>query len=223
MRLNLTLSPNTEPVPFSHLHQLTGALHKWLGEENEHHDGISLYTFGWLHGGEASGGALAFPQGARWRLSFYDAEAAKRVLDGILSDPAVMCGMQVSEAQQQETPSFGERFLFKTDNAPIITRQRREDGSRAYLTYEDEAADEELTQTLRTRMREAGLQGDHLRSTVRFDRGYDGARTKVAQIKGIDHKGSICPIIVEGTPEAVQFAWNVGVGELTGSGFGALQ
>jgi CRISPR/Cas system endoribonuclease Cas6 (RAMP superfamily) len=27
---------------------------------------------------------------------------------------------------------------------------------------------------------------------------------------------------VEGTPEAVQFAWTVGAGELTGSGFGAL-
>jgi CRISPR/Cas system endoribonuclease Cas6 (RAMP superfamily) len=30
-------------------------------------------------------------------------------------------------------------------------------------------------------------------------------------------------VVVEGTPEAVRFAWTVGVGELTGSGFGALQ
>lgn len=47
MRLHLRLSPNTTPVSFDHLHQLTGALHKWLGE-NEVHDELSLYSFGWL-------------------------------------------------------------------------------------------------------------------------------------------------------------------------------
>jgi CRISPR-associated endoribonuclease Cas6 len=30
-------------------------------------------------------------------------------------------------------------------------------------------------------------------------------------------------VVVAGTPEAMRFAWLVGVGELTGSGFGALQ
>jgi CRISPR/Cas system endoribonuclease Cas6 (RAMP superfamily) len=52
---------------------------------------------------------------------------------------------------------------------------------------------------------------------------YPHARDKVATVKGTDHKGSICPVVVEGTPEAVQFAWTVGAGELTGSGFGALK
>ncbi|RMF43851.1 MAG: CRISPR-associated protein Cas6, partial [Bacteroidetes bacterium] len=31
------------------------------------------------------------------------------------------------------------------------------------------------------------------------------------------------PVILTGTPEALTFAWTCGVGELTGSGFGALQ
>ena len=223
MRLNLTLSPSTQPVPFNHLHQLTGALHKWLGKDNDQHDAISLYTFGWLHGGQAGSGALSFPNGSQWRLSFHEESAMKAVLRGILNDPEVMYGMHVTEAEQKETPAFGDRYLFKTDNAPVITRRRREDGSRAYLTYEDPQATETLTRTFRSRLRMAGLEGEHLQSKVRFDRGYDGARTKVARIKGVDHKGSICPVIVEGTPEAVRFAWNVGVGELTGSGFGALQ
>ena len=223
MRLNLTLSPSTEPVPFNHLHRLTGALHKWLGSDNEWHDGISLYSFGWLHRGQARNGALAFPNGSRWRLSFHEEDAMKAVLRGILNDPTVMCGMRVTEAQPQETPPFDEQKWFRTDKAPVVTRRRREDGSRAYLTFDDPSADETLTRTFRTRLRQAGLDGEHLQSKVRFDREYDGARTKVTRIKNIDHKGSICPVIVEGTPEAVRFAWNVGVGELTGSGFGALQ
>lgn len=44
MRLHLTLSPNTQVVPFNYQHQLTGAVHKWLGD-NDLHDKISLSIF----------------------------------------------------------------------------------------------------------------------------------------------------------------------------------
>lgn len=226
MRLNLALSPNTDPVPFNHLHSLTGTLHKWLGPDNDLHDGPSLYSVGWLNGGHADDGALTFPEGARWRLSFWAEDAAKSALEGLLTDPTVFAGMRVTEAQQQITPSFSGGYRFEVD-APVIARRRRDDGSREYLLYDDERADRALTQTLRGKMEAAGLDVDAAGVAVRFDRGYDGAGTKLATIeKGgheVHHKGSVCPVIVEGPPEAVRFAWNVGVGELTGSGFGALK
>jgi len=226
MRLNLTLSPNTNLVSFDHLHRLTGTLHKWLGPDNDLHDGPSLYSVGWLKGGRVEDGALTFPEGARWRLSFWDAAAAKQVLDGLLQDPSVFAGMRVMEAQQQETPAFSGGYRFDVD-APVIARRRRDDGSREYLLYDDERADAALTRTLRAKMKAASLDTDPSETQVRFDRGYDGARTKLATIeKGgheVHHKGSDCPVIVEGPPEASRFAWNVGVGELTGSGFGALK
>lgn len=226
MRLNLTLSPNTEPVSFNHLHRLTGTLHKWLGPDNDLHDGPSLYSVGWLKGGRGEDGALTFPEGARWRLSFWDEAAAKQVLEGLLQDPSVFAGMRVAEAQQQETPAFTGGYRFDVD-APVVARRRRDDGSREYLLFDDERADAALTRTLRGKMRAAGLGIDPGEVRVRFDRGYDGADTKLATIeKGgheIHHKGSVCPVIVEGPPEASRFAWNVGVGALTGSGFGALK
>jgi len=226
MRLNLTLSPNTDLVPFDHLHRLTGTLHKWVGPDNALHDGPSLYSLGWLQGGHAEDGALTFPDGAQWRLSFYDAEVAKSVLDGLLRDPSVFAGMRVVEAQQQTTPTFSGEYRFQVD-APVVARRRRDDGSRKYLIYEDERADAAMTRTLRGKMETAGLGADPSDVQVRFDRSYDGAHTKLATIeKGgqtVHHKGSVCPVIVEGPPAAVQFAWNVGVGELTGSGFGAVK
>ena len=226
MRLNLTLSSNTDSVPFNHLHWLTGTLHKWAGPDNALHDGPSLYSVGWLKGGHAEEGALTFPDGARWHLSFWDANAAKQVLDGILQDPSVCAGMRVVEAQQQTTPSFSGGYRFDVD-APVVARRRRDDGSREYLLYDDERADAALTRTLRAKMRATDLDVDSSEVKVRFDRGYDGARTKLATIeKGgheVHHKGSECPVIVEGPAEAARFAWNVGVGELTGSGFGALK
>jgi len=226
MRLNLTLSSNTDSVPFNHLHWLTGTLHKWAGPDNALHDGPSLYSVGWLKGGHAEEGALTFPDGARWRLSFWDADAAKQVLDGLLQDPSVCAGMRVVEAQQQTTPSFSGGYRFDVD-APVVARRRRDDGSREYLLYDDERADAALTRTLRRKVDAAGLDVAPDAVHVRFDRGDDGADTKLATIKkgghAIKHKGSVCPVIVEGPAEASRFAWNVGVGELTGSGFGALK
>lgn len=222
MRLNLRLTGNTEPVPFNHLHYLTGALHKWIGD-NRVHDGLSLYSFGWLGGAESENGHLAFPQGARWRVSFHDTELAKRCIDGIMQDPGVAFGMRVFEVKEQATPTFSGCYRFKTDRAPVIARRRRDDGSRAYLLWDDEAADAVLTRTLRHKLKAAGFEDDHLDTEVQFDRTYQGARTKLATIKGVGHKGSLCPVVVTGTPEAVRFAWTVGVGELTGSGFGALK
>ena len=109
----------------------------------------------------------------------------------------------------------------------MVARRRRDDGSREYLLYDDERADAALTRTLRRKVDAAGLDVAPDAVRVRFDRGDDGADTKLATIEKdgheIHHKGSVCPIIVEGPTEASRFAWNVGVGELTGSGFGALR
>ena len=130
--------------------------------------------------------------------------------------------MRVVEAREQAVPAFGEAYRFKVDG-PVVARRDREDGSKAYLLWDEAAADEALTRALRWKLQAAGFEGSAQEATVRFDRSYGRARTKLAQIKGVKHKGSECPVIVEGTPEAVRFAWLVGVGELTGSGFGALQ
>ncbi|MGN9307593.1 CRISPR-associated endoribonuclease Cas6 [Enterococcus faecium] len=56
-----------------------------------------------------------------------------------------------------------------------------------------------------------------------FDRTYYAAKTKLVYYKNIGNKTSICPVIIEGTPEQIAFAWNVGVGNSTGIGFGALK
>lgn len=222
MRVQLQLSSSTEPVPFNHLHQLTGAIHKWLGD-NSAHDGISLYSFGWLKGGQPRPKTLYFPEGSSWNISFYDDGLARQLLKGIMADPSVAYGMAVQEVQEIAPPSFSKQHIFATDGSAVLARRLREDGSREYLLWDSLAANDVLTHLLRKKLGVAGFTGEHLDARVAFDRAYSRPRPRMATIKGIKHKGSECPIIVEGTPEAIQFAWLVGVGDLTGSGFGALR
>ncbi len=220
MRLRLLLTPACEPVPFTYPYWLAGVLHRWLGR-NEWHDGLSLYSFGWLQGGRMGRDGLYFPKGAFWTLSFYEGEPVERLVRGIFRDPTVIAGMAVASVQTLPVPSFGERAVFRVES-PVVARRVRADGGRDYLTWQDEAADEVLTRVLRRKLRVAGLGHLAPHTSMRFDRRYRRAKTKLVRIKGIDHRGSLCPVIVEGPPEAVQFAWLVGAGELTGCGFGAL-
>ena len=222
MRLNLTLSPNTDPVPFNHLHWLTGTLHTWAGSDNALHDGPSLYSVGWLKGGHAEEGALTFPDGAHWELSFYRKSVAERVFEGAWAKPEVAYGMRVVRVEREPTPEFGGMYRF-TVGSPVLTRQRREDGGRDHLIHSDPDADATLTRTLRYKMKTAGFEDSDREVMVGFDRSYDNPRTKLVTYKDINFRGSICPVIVAGSPTAVQFAYDVGVGELTGCGFGFLE
>jgi CRISPR-associated endoribonuclease Cas6 len=220
MRLHFHLSPNRRPVPFDYQHFLTGALHKWLGP-NPQHDEISLYSLSWLDGGRRRGESLEFPRGARFFVSLHDEALADPVVTGALREPEVCCGMRVTRIEQQRTPSFGPRHTFRV-GSPVLAKSDGADGRVKHYIYSDPEADAALTATLRHKLDRAGL-GPHADGlSVGFDRTYPAPKTKLVTIKDIRNRASVCPVTVSGTPEAVAFAWNVGVGHGTGSGFGSL-
>ncbi|PYS91676.1 MAG: CRISPR-associated endoribonuclease Cas6 [Acidobacteria bacterium] len=220
MRLHFTLSPNQQPVPFAYQHFLTGAFHKWLGH-NPQHDDISLYSLSWLDGGFMKNGALEFPCGARWFISFHDDTLAGSIIDHTLADPEVCCGMHVARIAQQQTPEFGDNYTFKV-GSPVLAKSKEIDGKVKHYIYSDPEADATLTATLRHKLDRAGFGGPHNQATVSFDKTYRYPKTKLVAIKDTRNRTSVCPVTVEGTREAVAFAWNVGVGNGTGSGFGSL-
>jgi CRISPR-associated endoribonuclease Cas6 len=219
------LSPNTQPVPYDYPHFLTGAFHRWLGDNNLH-DGLSLYSLGWLQGGKADKGRLQFPRGANWFISAPDSQSGTRLLEIIanaaLQSPALCCGMEVRELRAEATPEFGPRHVFRA-NSPILVKDKDDpDGKIPHLLWSNPRADEVLTKTLRHKLEAAGLGEHSANAAMRFVRDYKGAKTKLVDIKGIQNRANFCPVIVEGSPEAVQFAWNTGAGHLTGSCFGSL-
>lgn len=227
MRIQIVLSPNIQPVPFSYLHDLRHALHKWLGP-NDIHDDLSLYSLGWLKGGKRiSSKYLHFEYGATWNLGFYDSDLGWELAKGIIADKHLAYGMMVEKALEIPMPRFESPARLVIDGA-VLVRDRRPDGSRECILWNDIRSEVLLTQILIQKMQKVGLAEKHQAVRVQFDRSYPKAEHKVMTVKrmsngkDIQHKGSVCPVIIEGTPEAIQFAWLVGVGELTGSGFGAL-
>lgn len=218
MRLHLQLTPNTQAVPFNYQHFLVGTFHKWLGW-NQAHDTISLYSMSWLQGGEVVNKTLHFPDGATMFMSFWDTELAKRTLQGALRDNLLFCGMTVKEIQMQEDPLFGARERFIAAS-PILVKKQTPDQKSLHLSFNDADAGTILTGTLKRKLNSAKLD---LPVKVTFDRNYAAAKTKLVTINGIANKANLCPVLLEGDPLAIQFAWNVGIGNSTGSCFGAVK
>jgi CRISPR-associated endoribonuclease Cas6 len=217
MRIHVKLSKNKNPVPFSYQKNLVGALHKWIGD-NDVHDGISLYSFAWLKNGKKKGGSLDFSHGASFFISAYDNDLIKRIIIGIQQSPMIAFGMSVTEVILQETPNFHSEQKFFL-GSPIFIKQTIESKQKFYY-YTDADSDQLMTNTLINKLKKVGISHEGVK--VKFDTNYSSAAIKGNTYDGALLKGSICPVIITGTSEQIAFAWNVGIGNNTGMGFGSL-
>jgi CRISPR-associated endoribonuclease Cas6 len=220
MRIHLKTTPNTEIVSFDYQQKLIGVLHKWL-RQNDLHSKISLYSYSWLINGKAFGSkGLRFLQGASWFISFYDDTYLKTIINTILESPEMFSGMRVIDITIQENPDLTDQELFKL-GSPILIKRYDAEGKEKHYTFEDSESSILLKETLVHKMQVAGLEPDNM-FDIYFDQSYEKKRTKKVNIHNIGNKANVCPIIIKGKPETKLFAWLVGLGSCTGSGFGSI-
>ena len=218
MRIHLKTTANTTPVPFDYQQKLVGTIHKWIGN-NSIHDKISLYSFSWLNGGRMIDNALQFTNGASMFISFFDDNIIKRIIKTILDAPEMFCGLTVTDITIDNEPQLLERDTFMCAS-PIFIKRKLENGRIKQYNYNDDEANLYLKETLLSKMKEAGIEDDSL--DIRFDLSYKNKKTKLVRYHGIGNKANFCPVIIKAKPETKLFAWNVGLGNCTGIGFGAI-
>lgn len=221
MRIILTSTPNESVIPFNYQKLLIGVLHKWLGE-NEIHDNISLHSFSWLKKGVIQKNGFDFKNGSLWFISFYKEDYVKQIVRSILEKPDMFCGMCVSDVQIDSEHNWknGE-YCFRLAS-PILIKRSIDFNNIKFYTFEDKECGDLMTETLKNKMRVAGLPEDDTLS-IEFDMSYTNKKIKLVDIHGIKNKCNMCPIIIKGKSETISFARNVGIGNSTGSGFGAIQ
>lgn len=219
MRIYLKLTPNTQTVPFNYQRSLVGAFHKWLGE-NELHDDVSLYSLSWLTHAEKRNNGFHFPNGSTFFISSWNDELLSQLIKGVFDGQDIKWGMSVEEVTIQRTPKLGSRQRFLAQSPILVKRQVEGEKHDHYYFPGDKNVDKYLTETFHHKLQKAGLSLD---ASMRFDPDYTKVKTKKITFNKIDIKAALCPVIVEGDPRAVQFAWEVGAGNSTGIGFGALK
>ena len=219
MRLQIHLSANrSRLVPFDYHEKIVGAFHRWLGQNNLHDD-LSLYSISWLAPGKVRSGGLDFPRGTFFYISAPTRDLLQSVITGVESGYEIAYGMRVEAVTLFRTPDFGGRHVFHTQS-PILIKRKQEDGRQKFYYHNDDEAGDLMTETLQHKLDRLGLPTD---VRVAFDQSYPRPKIKMATYRGIKNKASECPVVVQGHPEAVACAWDVGLGNSTGIGFGALK
>lgn len=218
MRILIELSKNKEPVPYDYLPRLVGCVHKWIGP-NTVHDKISLYSFCHLLNGCQENDHLSFRDGAKLIISSVNTEFLKVIISGIQKSPGFSYGMSVSGITIIQDPDLTNKTVFKC-LSPVFIKRTIENNQKYYV-YSDPEASQLLTETLLTKMKAAGIQNKTI--SIQFDPHYNNPKTKLILYNSIKIKSSICPVIIEGDPDAKLFAWNAGIGNSTGIGFGAIE
>ena len=138
----------------------------------------------------------------------------------ILDDPLMFCGLVVTDIQIDNEPDLSDREIFYCAS-PILIKRIMTNGKIKQFSYDAPEACLYLKETLANKMRKAGLEEDDSLD-VRFDLSYNKKKQKLVRYHGIGNKANICPVIIKGKPETKLFAWNVGIGNSTGIGFGAI-
>ena len=218
MRIHLKIESTNHTIPFDHQPLLVGTIHKWLGLNNEHGE-VSLYSFSRIEGGRAMNSELKFDRDATFFISSHDIELIKKLVWGIQQDKTMFCGLTVKEIVLEQDPDLSDRELFFV-GSPIFIK-RHFDEVTEHILYTDERAPQFLKETLQTKMQLAGLEDDDFE--IHFDTTYTRAELKLINYKGISNKANWCPVVINGSPETKLFAWNVGLGNSTGIGFGAIK
>lgn len=218
MRLYLKVTRNSKPISFNYQSYLTGAIHKWLGK-NEQHGALSLYSFSWFENVTTRSTGVVLNNDSYFFISAFDEGLIKNIVNGIMADPSVCFGSEVAEIQISDTPAFSSSEKFFVGSPVFI--KRRFDNSEKHIIFDDPNCNNYLTETLQKKLKAANLPFENIK--VKFDPSYSAPKTKIIRYKEISNRANICPVIIEGTPEQIGFAWNVGIGNSTGIGFGALK
>jgi CRISPR-associated endoribonuclease Cas6 len=220
MRIYIKTTLNSEKIPWNYQPKLVGCLHKWLGE-NTVHDQMSLYSLSWLSGKfKSSREGINFKESPQFFISAYDPNLIKSVIKGIQEDPIMFSGLQVSEIRLLQPPAFRSEEYFHVQS-PVLIKRTISHGETKFYFPNDSESDKLLTHTMENKLRKAGLE--HLKIDISFDKSYRNPQSKLVELNGMKNKATICPVRISGDPEAISFAWLVGIGNSTGSGFGALK
>ena len=218
MRIHLKIYSGNNIIPFNHQHLLVGTIHKWLGW-NELHGNVALFSFSRLEKGKNTKDGLKLGKYSSLFFSAHDKEIIKSLIRGIQNDPEMFNSLMVSEIILEEDPDLSNRDYFYMAS-PVLVKRKEGERTRHFLFSEPES-DTWLKETLLTKMKLAGLEDDTLE--IQFDRENPRATTKLINYKEIKNRANWCSVIIKGKPETKLFAWNVGIGNSTGIGFGAIK
>lgn len=178
-----------------------------------------MLSFSWLQNTKATKEGINLSDNSFFFISAWDDSIIKKIVQGIMDDPTMFCGIRTNGVQIADTPMFNESSRFVMAS-PVLLKWR-ENGEVRHVTVEDDDFEEKLNINFKNKLQRAGFDTNSVKISIDPDSTY--RQTKMVTYNNIKNRASLVPIVIEGTAEQIAFAWSVGLGNSTGIGFGALK
>lgn len=226
MRIIVNYTKNTSPVPTDNQKYINSYIHKCLGKDNEYHNSVSNYNISKLLGSTYNPDTktLDFPNGGRIIISTKDNEFLNLILTGIMTNPALICGMEyVNIDFINETFYDGYNQFFTL--SPILIKEKTEEGKYRYVTINDPDFEEIITsRTLRkletiNAKENLGLNLKNFKMVLSTN---GKNKTRKVAVKNVVNVANECILTITCNKKVAELLYNIGIGQSTGSGFGCV-
>lgn len=216
MRLKLYFTKNTSPVPFDYKELVTGTIYKWLGDKKDLYHGRKhqRLTMSDLFGSKMVNGKLSFDNGGNLLISSSDEDLIIQLCKGILKDPAMFSGIEVTNIEKVQMPDFNRKCFFKTKSMIFI----KEDN--IFCFPKDENFSELIKNKINKKLVFNGMESD---DTIQFIFSDDDFKIKCYKYKGISNKGFTGSFMLSAKPSTKKFLYENGIGSSTAIGFGCFE
>jgi CRISPR/Cas system endoribonuclease Cas6 (RAMP superfamily) len=233
-RIKITLSPNTETIPFDYTRQQMGLVYGWLDESvRKKHDNASLFSYSPFLGESTfkHGVGLQFPKGAIMYINDYDQEGLVKTHNNINAIKSIVGTCKANFGMVVESATIETVFVdddVKIVNAPsgvfLLDNPKGGTPKPLYANDDSDRTEHLLTKSVLNKAECAGLKGD-LR--VFFFPPSEDKKIKLRNVvlgKNPNVYKKVCmhQIVMMGDAHMIAFAMQVGVGKNSGMGLGYL-
>ena len=217
MRAYLTIRAKNKTIPLDHRDALLQVIHQWLGAKRMQ-ENRPPYSFSRFEGGRNSRDGITFYNDTAFFFSAPDSELVVKLADGAKAHPNLFHGLKVSSVEVKEVPDLAKRELFYVASPLLIIPNNQVNAE--YMLYNDPGADVLLKEMMTSKLAAHGIIDETF--AIAFDKNYASAGIKKISYNGNIMLASWCHVLIKGKPTTKACLWDIGLGNQTRKGFGAI-
>ena len=218
MRITLNFEPTL--VPFSEPTQnyVNGMVHTIIGKDNPYHDKFSNYSVSFLRGGILTSEGLIYPNGGKVFISSPDETFIETILINLIHSKNIKLRDMSLTSYDVCDININARYDIIETLSPILLKHK---GKR--LTFKDESFLTILTEQCIAKLTKNGLSKSDLKGFTIKPFHFENAKIQVPKVKNVVNPSSQVMLVIEGTAKARKMIYEMGFGNSTGCGFGAVK